>query len=353
MARAQRSDKTPFLPLLETLKKIQSGMESERPPQVMLAAPTMEEFKRQNLPVRCKVVRRKIRGRRVPVRGRRQISENPSVLANWPLDGLVEGVAPTLLFVVSGEADIRLVDYVVHCRAGDILFIPARIPKLDGSRPHYEKITPEAHCDILMLSAHPSNPAHVSAALCHSHGDRHESSGEGEACWVKNVLLGQIFFGLGDELQNKGSLKSTFHLIASVASLFQEEVVSGRGFNSLVLPSDSQDSAFLDPIQHATEYIQNHLNKPLSIDIVARWVGLSRTAFTKRFRAETNQSFKAYLTRLRLEQAKTLLCQSNLSIERISERVGLAPGQLRALFRQSCRCTPREFRQSQKDVRKR
>jgi len=340
--------KQEFLPLQGALKKIQFWLESAHPPQIMLAAQTMEEFKNQKLPAHCKVTRRKLHGPRVPVRGRRQINEAPSVLANWPGDGLVEGIASTLLVVMSGEADIRLVDYVVHCQAGDIIFIPARLPKLDGSRPHYEKITPEAHCDVLMLHARPSSAGRISGGICHSVGDHHATGSQEEACWVKNLLLAQLFFGLGDELQNMGHRKSTFHLLVSFVLLFQEEIESGRGFNSLVFPSDSSLSNYQDPIQHATEYIQNHLDKPLSIDLVARWVGLSRTVFTERFRHKTDESFKTYLTRMRLERAKVLLCQSNLPVERISESIGLTSCQLRNLFHQALQCTPTEFRRSQK-----
>jgi AraC-like DNA-binding protein len=344
---------THFIPLTGALKRIQYWLESDRPPQVMLAAQTMEEFNAQKLPRHCKVKRRKLRGPRVPVRGRRQIGKSPNVLANWPNDGLIEGIAPTLLFVISGEADIRLADYTVHCQTGDILFIPARLPKLDGSRPHYEKISSDAHCDILMMHVHPTNASRVSSGLCHSRGDQHELPGEGDACWVKSLLLGQLFLGLGEELQNKENAKSTFHLLISLILLFQEEIENGRAFNSLILPSDSPLSTYQDPIKHATQYIQNHLDKPLTIDLVARWVGISRTVFTRRFREATNESFKTYLTRQRLEQAKVLLCQTHLPIERISQKVGLAPGQLRQLFHQKCQCAPREFRASQRKVQKR
>jgi AraC-like DNA-binding protein len=341
-----------FLPLQGALKQIQFCLESERAPRVMLATQTMEEFEDQKLPAHCKVTRRMIRGPRVPVRGR-QIRETPTVLANWPNDGLVEGMAPTLLFVMSGEADIRLADYLVQCQAGDIIFIPARLPKLDGSRPHYEKITPDAHCEILMLFVNPIGMAQVSGGLCHSYGAQHVSGSSEEACWVKNSLMAAVFAGLGDELQQKGNTKSTRHLLTGLIALFQEEIEGGRSFRSLTLPSDSPLSEYQDPIQHAKQYMENHLDKPLSIDLVARWVGLSRTVFTKRFRAETSTSFKVFLTGLRLEQAKVLLSQSDLPIERVSEKVGLAPGQLRQLFRQICQCTPREFRESQRKVRKR
>jgi len=47
---------------------------------------------------------------------------------------------------------------------------------------------------------------------------------------------------------------------------------TGHAFDSLQLPSDSLLTRSKDPIGHAQKYIQNHLDRPLSIDVVARWV---------------------------------------------------------------------------------
>jgi AraC family transcriptional activator FtrA len=94
--------------------------------------------------------------------------------------------------------------------------------------------------------------------------------------------------------------------------------------------------------------MQNHLYISLSIDQVARWVGLSRSTFVKRFREATGETFQEHLTGLRLEQAKVLLSQTNLPVDHISKRIGLSSAQLRNLFHAKHQCTPREFRDSQK-----
>lgn len=341
-----------FAPFSAALKQIQILLESDFPPPVMLAMPTLEEFKDQKLPAHCKAIKRKIHGPRVPVRGRRRINESPSEVANWPKDGMVEGNSPMLTIVIGGEADIRLADYVVHCKTGDVIYIPEFLPKLDGSRPHYEQMTPDAKCDLLKLHATPVEPKRVSGSICHSRGDQHISSSKEEACWSANVLLFELLIGLGEELQSRGQTKSTFHVLAALVALLMEEIESGRAFESLKFPSDSLVSVHQNPVQHAVQYAKNHLDKPLTINQVSRWVGLSRSVFTAQFRDETGESFKAYVNRLRLEQAKVLLCETNLSIDRVSENVGMASGQLRQLFHQKCQCSPREFREMQKKSQK-
>jgi len=338
-----------FAPLLGALKEIQFWLESERPPQVLVAAPTVEEFKKQQLPPHCRVQRRKIHGPRVPVRGRRQLEHYRLSSANWPNDGLVESIYSAWYFVISGKADIRIADYAVHCQAGDIIFIPARIPKLDGTRPHYEKTTPDAHCDLFMLRSGAIQFDGVGTGICHSRGDKHTHPAEGEGCLVKHPLLSFLTTGLGEELQNRGNTKSTFHLLLGLVLLVQQEIEQGRGFSSWQFPSESPLSYQHDSIQHAVQYIQNHLDRSLSIDQMAHWVGLSRTAFIKLFREQTGETFNSHLTALRLQRAVDYLLHSNLPIERISSRVGLTSGQLRNLFQRKYQCSPREFRRSSKN----
>lgn len=335
---------TPFLPLQGALKQIQFRLAASEAAPVMLAAQTREDFKTQKLPSHCKVIRRKIHGPRVPVRGR-QKRGLANTVAHWPNDGLVEGLLPTLVFVINGFADIRLVDYVVRCQTGDMIYIPARLPKLDGSRPHYEKITPEAHCDLLMIRSDVLDSQALMAHICSSFADKHENQMPGASCWFKSTFMAQLFAGLGDALQNQGNNKSTFHLLSALMLLMSQEIEQGKCFNSLEFPSESTALTNYDPIERAKEYMANHLDRSLTINQVARWVGISRAVFTRQFREATDVSFKTYLTQLRLEQAKVLLCQTTLSIEHVSERVGLTSGQLRNLFQQTLQCTPSEFRQ--------
>jgi len=344
---------TDFSPLLGALKQIQFTLEANLSTQVMVATQTAQEFKRQKLPTHCTVKHRKIHGPRVPVQMRGKQRGYFNTLANWPNDGLAESINPTWYFVVNGDADIRLCDYVVHCRAGDIMLIPGHTPKIDSTRPHYEKITPDAACDILMIRIGPSEFSGVSLNLCHSRGAEHYHASEGEGCWIKHNLLASTIITLTEELLNQGNSsganKSTFHFLLGTVLLIQQEIEQGRAFTAWRFPAESPNSNKLDPIAHATEYMHNHIDRALSIDQVARWVGLSRTVFVRMFREETGETFHAHLTDLRMERARGYLLNSNVSIEHVSSLVGLTAGQLRNLFRQRYRCGPREFRRTYKN----
>jgi AraC-like DNA-binding protein len=61
---------------------------------------------------------------------------------------------------------------------------------------------------------------------------------------------------------------------------------------------------------------------PWSLDSLAQHAGMSRTAFTQRFNALTQQTPIYYLTMLRMQKAKQMLTSSNQSMLAIAEKVG-------------------------------
>jgi transcriptional regulator GlxA family with amidase domain len=74
-----------------------------------------------------------------------------------------------------------------------------------------------------------------------------------------------------------------------------------------------------------------HLDRPLSLAELAAHAGMSVRTFTRRFRAETSLSPGAWLAAQRLDYARQLLEDSELTVDQIAERTGLGTG---ANFRQ-------------------
>lgn len=77
-----------------------------------------------------------------------------------------------------------------------------------------------------------------------------------------------------------------------------------------------------DEIHKAIAYIENNLTTNLTLEDVANHVYLSQFYFSRLFKKEMGISFITYLNQQRIEQAKTLLAQSNLSIKSISQNIG-------------------------------
>lgn len=74
------------------------------------------------------------------------------------------------------------------------------------------------------------------------------------------------------------------------------------------------------------EWALRHLDRPLSIDELARQARMSRRSFTRRFREEVGQSPTQWLTLQRVEHARRLLETSDLTVDQIAQRAGLGTG---------------------------
>lgn len=78
------------------------------------------------------------------------------------------------------------------------------------------------------------------------------------------------------------------------------------------------------PVRAAKEYIAKHYMKTLTLEEISKHVHLNASYLSIVFKKETGQNFSDYLTAYRIEMAKTMLRQSDLSIAAISEAVGYA-----------------------------
>lgn len=76
------------------------------------------------------------------------------------------------------------------------------------------------------------------------------------------------------------------------------------------------------PITEAKHYIQQHYQEALRLEDVSSAVGFNATYFSTLFKKETGQNFMDYLTELRINKAKELLCGEELSVQDVAEQVG-------------------------------
>ncbi|GAA1670267.1 helix-turn-helix domain-containing protein [Glycomyces endophyticus] len=90
-----------------------------------------------------------------------------------------------------------------------------------------------------------------------------------------------------------------------------------------------------------------NLDRPLSIDDLARRATMSRRSFTRRFREETGQSPAQWLTRQRVEHARRLLESTDLTVDQVAQRSGLGTGvSLRQHLRSALGVSPSAYRRT-------
>lgn len=100
-------------------------------------------------------------------------------------------------------------------------------------------------------------------------------------------------------------------------------------------------------IRQATKLIQAQAFERFSLNAIAASLGISRMQLCKKFHAELGTTPMKYLTSLRLEKAKALLAETDLTLDQISECCGYQNGfYLSRVFRNNCLVTPMQYRKS-------
>jgi AraC-like DNA-binding protein len=79
-----------------------------------------------------------------------------------------------------------------------------------------------------------------------------------------------------------------------------------------------------NPVSAVLEYVRAHLSEPLTVADMADLVRLSPSAFAHLFRDVTGRSPYQFVKEMRLDHARELLVDGNLTVARISKEVGYA-----------------------------
>lgn len=146
-----------------------------------------------------------------------------------------------------------------------------------------------------------------------------------------NVLdLNKLFL---TKLQKSDSIDSLCHILQEVVETFSDSI-----FNHL--PSKNNDI-----IKNAMRYITEHFNTPLPLEEVASYVHLHPAYFSSLFKNMTGTSFKEYLNKIRIEESKLLLANTDYSILDIAIAVGFEDqSYFSKIFKKYTGITPRQFR---------
>lgn len=99
------------------------------------------------------------------------------------------------------------------------------------------------------------------------------------------------------------------------------------------------------PIRLAKQFIQQNFRELLTLEVVSGQVGLNPTYFSNLFKIETGQNFSEYLIGMRIQNAKTMLTDTDLSIADVAEYVGYGDVKyFSKLFKKVTGLSPAEYR---------
>ena len=76
------------------------------------------------------------------------------------------------------------------------------------------------------------------------------------------------------------------------------------------------------PVLNAAEYIKKNYSQKISLEEMAEQGGFNMNYFSELFKKETGKTFTAYVTEVRMEEAKKLLRDTDLPVYEVAEAVG-------------------------------
>jgi two-component system response regulator YesN len=136
-------------------------------------------------------------------------------------------------------------------------------------------------------------------------------------------------------------------ILANIKTVEQLREQTHKILAGILAFRDSQtNSQYTGMIHRAKEFIESHYTDPdLSLDDVSTHVSLSSSHFSVVFSQETCQTFKEFLTEVRIKKAKELLRTTALRATDIAYQVGYNdPHYFSAAFKKNTGLSPTEFR---------
>jgi len=154
------------------------------------------------------------------------------------------------------------------------------------------------------------------------------------------VGIGRYFSGISEaprsykEALNAFRFEGLSHRVTHYGDLVGQE---GNGWRPT--------PAVLRAVERGKEYIREHFREDVALEQVAREVCLTPYYFSKVFSRVTGETLMDYLTRVRVEEAKRLLADPNISIKEACYQVGYNdPNYFSRVFKKVTGQTPTEFR---------
>jgi AraC family transcriptional regulator len=155
-------------------------------------------------------------------------------------------------------------------------------------------------------------------------------------------LIYQLILGLRSELE-LGESCSLLYVDSLITTLSLHLIRKYSVTKPLI--QDYTDGLPKSKLRQAISFINENLVENLSLDEISNMVGMSPHYFTSLFKKSTGMSAYQYVIHTRIERAKELLCKQNSSIAEVSKQVGFQnQSHFGNVFHKHTGTTPKKYR---------
>ncbi|MFF2887267.1 response regulator [Paenibacillus sp. NPDC057967] len=141
--------------------------------------------------------------------------------------------------------------------------------------------------------------------------------------------------------------KELFDQIKELETLTDRKRWFVQVYEELIMKVRSVYTSDQGSIPKVVAYIDQHYDQELSLQILSEHVHLSKNYLANLFKKETGEGVIDYITRVRIDRAKSLLRGTELRSGEISQRVGIPDSKyFSKLFKKMTGVTPSEYREA-------
>lgn len=163
-----------------------------------------------------------------------------------------------------------------------------------------------------------------------------------------NELIDIILFGAKNymnqwELPENTWFRKKFKMFLTIDDIFEWlKHYLREELDKYINNKKVQDSK---PIRQAKQYINENYNSDINLEGVSSMIGFNPAYFSSLFKKETGENFMEYVMKVRIQNAKNLLIQTDKDISEIAEDVGYTDLKyFSKLFKKRTGLSPLEFR---------
>ena len=220
-----------------------------------------------------------------------------------------------LVFIKQGFGKRIIGNQVAPFTAGDMVFVGSNLPHVWLSDPVFYKDEPALKSKVIITYFNPAPLTPLLAALKEFDSIRR---------MIKEAERGIHIYGqtrniIAYQLESL-STKSGFEKVNGMLHIMH--LISTSKEKGYILPYApvQKDADITDKLARTINFVKNNLDKPIYLKQAAELACMTESSFSRHFKHRMKKNFSIFLTELRVERAKELLLQGQLSVKEVAYR---------------------------------
>ncbi|OKP83586.1 AraC family transcriptional regulator [Paenibacillus sp. P3E] len=226
-----------------------------------------------------------------------------------------------IIYVTKGRLNLGINDTPIRMEQGEIQFI-------NGGDVHYFLASPESERVVIQFDLNLFQEVAALGGSGYSLRDlftemEHSSQSWPEGAAARIIPLIESIYE-EDTQRREGYAYMIKARMFELLTVILREIPKSRVKREPKFSEDTltQSRETMERLERIFAYVEQHYQKAISLNEVARYMGFSPYYFTKLFKRNTGMTFVAFLNEYRLNKAKWILLNEDLPMSAVAEAAG-------------------------------